>query len=55
MDFALGLLAIGTLLAGLLLALNSIRQIEKRRKNGMPKSTLAVDAPSTRPGLVAAE
>ncbi|MEM1265232.1 MAG: hypothetical protein AAGI50_04370 [Pseudomonadota bacterium] len=55
MDFALGVLAIGTLLSGLVLALNSIRQIEKRRNTGMPKSTLAVDAPSTRPTLIAAE
>jgi hypothetical protein len=48
MDFGLGILTFGTL--GFMVAFGylSVRAIEKRRREGAPKSTLAADAPNTR-------
>ena len=48
MDFGLGILTFGTL--GFMVAFGylSVRSIEKRRREGAPKSTLAADAPNTR-------
>ncbi|PRY92898.1 hypothetical protein BCF33_1761 [Hasllibacter halocynthiae] len=43
-------LVFGTLLIVLFLTRLSKRHVEKRRDSDRPKSTLAADAPSTRPG-----
>ncbi len=49
MDFGLGILTFGTL--GFMVAFGylSARATEKRRRDGGPKSTLAVDGPRRRP------
>lgn len=54
MDFGLGILTFGTL--GFMVAFGylSVRAIEKRRKEGGPKSTLAADGPRRRPETEAA-
>ncbi|MEO0914238.1 MAG: hypothetical protein AAFY59_14830 [Pseudomonadota bacterium] len=55
MDFAIGLLPLGTIGAVLAFGYISARATERRRAAGGEKSTLAADAPSTRTAPIAAE
>ncbi len=51
MDFGLGILTFGTLSFMTAFGYLSVRAIEKQRKAGGPKSTLAADAPNTREAM----